>query len=170
LVFTDVRVPEDALLGPLNQGWSVTNTTLAHERASVADFHPALRRQIDELVALSRTTSMGDTTAAQSPVFRQRLARLYVQGETLRLISDRMKVAALTGQAPGPEGNLSRLVWGPLGQEIAEVRAQMLGADGALGPAAMERAASRGMTIAGGTSQIQMNIIAERALGLPRSY
>jgi hypothetical protein len=170
LFFNDVRVPASALLGPLNQGWAVTRTTLAHERASVADFHPHLRAQIQELVALSRQTPMGTLTVADDPIFRQRLARLYVQGEILKVISDRMKVATLTGQAPGPEGNLSRLVWGPLGQEIAEVRAQILGPDGVLGAAGRARAGSRGSTIAGGTSQIQMTIIAERALGLPRSY
>jgi alkylation response protein AidB-like acyl-CoA dehydrogenase len=170
LFFTDVRVPAAALLGPLNQGWSVTRTTLAHERASVADFHPRLRAQIQELLELSRQTPFGSGTVAQDPVLRQRLARLYVRGEILKVISDRMKVGTLTGQAPGAEGNLSRLVWGPLGQEIAEVRAEILGPGGVLGTAARARAGSRGTTIAGGTSQIQMTIIAERALGLPRSY
>jgi alkylation response protein AidB-like acyl-CoA dehydrogenase len=170
LFFTDVRVPVSALLGPLNQGWAVTRTTLAHERASVADFHPRLRAEIKGLCELSRQIPFESGMVADDPMFRQRLARLYVQGEILKIISDRTKVATLTGQAPGTEGNVSRLVWGPLVQEIAEVRAEFLGPDGVLGPTGRARAGARGNTIAGGTSQIQMTILAERALGLPRSY
>jgi alkylation response protein AidB-like acyl-CoA dehydrogenase len=170
LFFTEVRVPRSALLGPLNRGWTVTRTTLAHERASVADFHPRLRAQIAELLDLSRRTALGPGLVAEDAAFRQRLARLYVHGELLGVFSDRMKAATLSGRPPGTEGNLSRLLWGPLTQDIAEVRAEIVGPDGALGPVAVARAAARGNTIAGGTSQIQMTIVAERALGLPRSF
>jgi alkylation response protein AidB-like acyl-CoA dehydrogenase len=170
LFFSDVRVPRTALLGPLNEGWRVTRTTLAHERASVADFHPRLRAQIDELFDLSRRTPFGNAVVADDPRFRQRLARLYVRGELLRVFSDRMKAATLSGRAPGTEGNLSRLLWGPLTQDIAEVRAEIAGPAGVLGAVGRARAGARGNTIAGGTSQIQMTIVAERALGLPRSF
>ncbi len=170
LFFSDVRVPRSALLGPLNHGWAVTRTTLAHERASVADFHPRLRAQIAELLELSRRTPLDGGVVAEDSAFRQRLARLYVRGELLGVFSDRMKAATLSGRPPGTEGNLSRLLWGPLTQDIAEVRAEIVGPEGALGAIAAARAAARGTTIAGGTSQIQMTIVAERALGLPRSF
>jgi alkylation response protein AidB-like acyl-CoA dehydrogenase len=166
----DVRVPSSCMLGPLNQGWAVTRTTLAHERASVADFHPRLRQEIQDVVELSRVTDYGERRASQDPIIRQRLARLYVHGEALKLIADRMKVAILMGEEPNVEGNLSRLVWGPLTQEIPEVSAEILQEDGAYSHAGRARAGSRGATIAGGTNQIQKNIIAERGLGLPRSY
>src|SRR6202034_2402964 len=77
LLFNDVRVPSSALLGPENEGWAVTRTTLAHERASVANFHPKLRGEIRELIELSRVTPYGRATIAEDPVFRQRLAGLY---------------------------------------------------------------------------------------------
>src|SRR5438034_207455 len=83
------RVPGPALLGPLDEGWRVATTTLSHERAGVAILNIAIRRRVRELLHLATTTPRDDATAADDPVVRQRLARVYLEAEYLKLLSDR---------------------------------------------------------------------------------
>jgi len=169
LFFTDVRVPADALLGPLHEGWRVAMTTLNNERGGVATLHLQVRRRIRQLIADARGTRRGDGRAADDASARRDLARLYLAGEFLKLLSDRALSGVVHGRA-GPEGSLTKLVWSETEQEIAEVAARVLGPDGLDGPWARARLHSRSYSIAGGTTQVNKNIIAQRVLGLPRSY
>ena len=87
IVFNDVRVPTDALLGPEHQGWMVAMTTLAYERAGVAGLHLGLRTKIAALIELAQETPGQDgRPVSQDPVFRQRLAAAHSLGESLKLL------------------------------------------------------------------------------------
>jgi alkylation response protein AidB-like acyl-CoA dehydrogenase len=172
LFFTDVRVPKSALLGSVNEGWKAAHATLAHERGVVANFHVGLRAQIGELLEKAGRTPFGRAggTASQDPYMRQRLARIYVRAEILKLIADRQLADQLGRRELGPETALGRFVWQEVSQELPEVAAELLGPDAIGGPEARMRVGSRTSTIAGGTREIHMNNLAYRGLGLPRSY
>jgi alkylation response protein AidB-like acyl-CoA dehydrogenase len=177
LFFTDVRVPVDQTLGPVNEGWRVAMTTLAYERGTVAKLHLGLRAKVGRLLALARETPVGGAgkagagknMAADDPVLRQKLARVYLEAELLKLISDRAISAELHGRAMGPEGSIAKLVWSEAEQHLTEVAADVLGPDALSGPWARDRVYSRALTIAGGTTQVNKNILAQRILGLPRA-
>jgi alkylation response protein AidB-like acyl-CoA dehydrogenase len=170
IFFTDVRVPVDRTLGPVNEGWRVAMTTLAYERGTVAKLHLGLRAKVQRLIDTARTTPgpRGAERAIDDPVLRAKLARCYLEGELLKLVSERAISGELHGRPMGPEGSLAKLLWSEAEQHIAEVATDVLGADGLAGPWARDRVYSRSLTIAGGTTQINKNIIAQRVLGLPR--
>ena len=169
IFFTDVRVPVTHTLGPPNEGWRVAMTTLAYERGTVAKLHLGLRAKIQRLLDEARAVPVGDgRTAAEDPVLRQALARVYLEGELLRLISDRAISAELHGRPMGPEGSIAKLVWSEAEQHLTEVATAVLGPDALDGPWARDRVYSRALTIAGGTTQVNKNILAQRILGLPR--
>jgi alkylation response protein AidB-like acyl-CoA dehydrogenase len=170
IFFTDVRVPVDATLGPVNEGWRVAMTTLAYERGTVANLHLGLRQKVRRLFDEARRTPMGDgTNAADDPVLRRDLARVYLEAELLKLISQRAISAELHGRTMGPEGSIAKLVWSEAEQHLAEVASDVLGPDALQGPWARDRVYSRALTIAGGTTQVNKNVIAQRILGLPRA-
>src|SRR5690349_20907516 len=169
IFFTDVRVPVSARLGPENEGWRVAMTTLTHERGGVAILHLGLRAKIARLIDEARTAPMGNgRTAIEDPVVRQRLARLYLEGELLKLLSDRAVSGSLHGRDAGPESSLAKLVWSETEQHVGETAGVVLGPDANHGRWGRDRVAMRSMTIAGGTTQVNKNIIAQRVLGLPR--
>jgi alkylation response protein AidB-like acyl-CoA dehydrogenase len=163
LFFTDVRVPASALLGPLNEGWNVATTTLAHERAGVAKLHLALRGGTRELIDAARATGAGD-----DPVIRQKLARVYLEAEYLKLLADRAISGQLHGRPLGPEGSVAKLVWADVQNHLAEVASEVFGPDGWTGDNGMRRVSVRSVSIAGGTTQVNKNIVAQRVLGMPR--
>jgi alkylation response protein AidB-like acyl-CoA dehydrogenase len=170
LFFTNVRVPGAALLGPLNEGWRVAMTTLAYERGTVANLHLGLRSKVAELVALAKETSLGlGRSAADDPVLRRKLARVYLDAEYLKLIADRAISGALHGRAMGPESSIAKLVWSETEQHLCEVAGDVLGPDANRGRWGRDAVYSRALTIAGGTTQVNKNILAQRILGLPRS-
>ncbi|MEX2256138.1 MAG: acyl-CoA dehydrogenase family protein [Acidimicrobiia bacterium] len=169
IFLTDVRVPVSALLGAENEGWRVAMTTLTHERGGVAALHLGLRARIGELLDLAKTTPFDDDrTVAENPALRQRLARLYLEGELLKLLSERAISGALHGRELGPEASLAKLVWSETSQHVGEVAGDVLGPDANSGAWGRDRVAMRSYTIAGGTTQVNKNIIAQRVLGLPR--
>ncbi len=170
IFFTDARIPVSALLGSENEGWRVAITTLTHERGGVAALHLGLRAQIRSLLDLARRTPMGNgRTASDDPALRQRLARVYLEGELLKLLSDRALSGALHGRELGPESSLAKLVWSETAQHVGEVAGAVLGPDANAGQWGRDRVGMRSHTIAGGTTQVNKNIIAQRVLGLPRS-
>ena len=170
LFFTDVRVPKDALLGPLHDGWRVAMTTLAHERGGVAALHLGLRAKVAELLTLAKATPAGDgRTAADDPVIRRTLARVYLEAEYLKLLADRAISGALHGRATGPESSIAKLVWSETEQHLVEVAAEVLGPDANRGRWGRDLVYSRAMTIAGGTTQVNKNVLAQRILGFPRA-
>jgi alkylation response protein AidB-like acyl-CoA dehydrogenase len=164
IFFTDVRVPRDALLGPLNEGWRVAMTTLAYERGTVANLHLRLRTKIGDLLDIARRTPAG-----KDPVVRQKLARVYLEGEMLKLVSQRAISGALHGREMGPESSIAKLVWSEAEQHLGEAAGDVLGPDANRGRWGRDRVAMRSYTIAGGTTQVNKNIIAQRILGLPRA-
>ena len=170
-----MRVPIDATLGPANEGWRVAMTTLAYERGTVAKLHLGTRSKIQRLIATAKATPIGGgRTAADDPYLRQELARVYMEGELLKLISERALSAELHGRAMGPEGSIAKLLWSEAEQHITEVASDVLGPDALAtnengGGWARDRVYSRALTIAGGTTQVNKNIVAQRLLGLPRA-
>jgi alkylation response protein AidB-like acyl-CoA dehydrogenase len=169
IFFSDVRVPTSCLLGPENEGWRVAMTTLAHERGNVAGLHLGLRKKIGALLELARSSAADGRPASSDPVLRQRLARVYVEGELLKLLSDRALSAAIHGREMGPESSLAKLTWSKAEQHLAEVGADVLGAAAVTGGLGRDLVYSRSTTIAGGTTEVNKNILAQRILGLPRS-
>ena len=163
IFLTDVLVPRAALLGPLNEGWRVAMTTLAYERGTVANLHLGLRGKIRRLLDVAQ-----ENGAAKDPVLRQRLARLYLEGELLKLVSERAISGAIHGRDLGPEGSIAKLVWSEAEQHLGEVAGDVLGADANAGTWGRDRVYMRALTIAGGTTQVNKYILATRILGLPR--
>ncbi len=163
IFFTDVRVPVSATLGPVNEGWRVAMTTLAYERGTVAKLHLGTRAKVQRLINTAKEAGV-----AHDPVTRQQLARVYMEGELLKLISDRAISAELHGRPMGPEGSIAKLLWSEAEQHITEVASDVLGPDALQGSWGRERVYSRALTIAGGTTQVNKNIVAQRILGLPR--
>ena len=163
LFFTDVRVPASALLGPLNEGWKVATTTLAHERAGVAKLHLGLRRGARELIEQAREAGV-----AEDPVLRQKLARVYLEAEYLKLLADRAISGQLHGRPLGPEGSVAKLVWADVQNHLVEVASEVHGADAWNLRNGMRRVSVRSLSIAGGTTQVNKNIVAQRVLGMPR--
>ncbi len=164
IFFTDVLVPAEALLGPLHDGWRVAMTTLAYERGTVANLHLGLRAKIRRLIDEAKAVG-----ACDDPVKRQDLAGLYLEGELLKLVSDRAISGAIHGRAMGPEGSIAKLVWSEAEQHLGEVAGNVLGQDANTGAWGRDRVYMRALTIAGGTTQVNKNILAQRVLGLPRS-
>ncbi|MBV9283282.1 MAG: acyl-CoA dehydrogenase, partial [Acidimicrobiia bacterium] len=106
--------------------------------------------------------------AADDPVMRQALARLYLEGEYLKLLSDRAVSGLLHGREAGPETSLAKLVWSECETHIADVAGQLLGPAANTGSWGRDRVYARALSIAGGTTQVNKNIVAQRVLGLPR--
>jgi alkylation response protein AidB-like acyl-CoA dehydrogenase len=164
--FHDVRVPADALLGPLNAGWQVATTTLSHERAGAARLYAEMQVRLEELV-----DDLAAADALEDSVTLRRLGEIAVRIKYLEVLCQRSISATLHG---GPDivaqgsASLAKTVWGEIGQDLAALAFDVLGTQGAGAPWANYRLTSRALTIAGGTSQINKNITAQRVLGLPR--
>ncbi|WP_297592190.1 acyl-CoA dehydrogenase family protein [Mycobacterium sp.] len=166
--FHDVRVPADALLGPLDGGWQVATTTLSHERAGAARLYAEMQVRLEELVD---DLAAADTGALDDPVTLRRLGEIAVRIKYLEVLCQRSISATMHG---GPEivalgsASLAKTVWGEIGQDLAALAFDVLGDRDVGAPWANYRLTSRSLTIAGGTSQINKNITAQRVLGLPR--
>ncbi|OBI02932.1 acyl-CoA dehydrogenase family protein [Mycobacterium scrofulaceum] len=162
--FHDVRVPADALLGPLNAGWQVATTTLSHERAGAARLYAEMQVRLEELTDDIAT----HTDALDDPVTLRRLGEIALRIKYLEVLCQRSISAALHGGDAFGTASLAKTVWGEIGQDMAALAFDVLGISGAGAPWANYRLTSRSLTIAGGTSQINKNITAQRVLGLPR--
>jgi alkylation response protein AidB-like acyl-CoA dehydrogenase len=158
--FDEVRVPVANLLGARADGWAVAMATLASERASVLTFHVKCARQVRDLAALVGARGLQD-----DPLIRARLAACAIDAHSLKLFS----YWSASHTERGMHGSMAKLLWSELQQRIHETAFDVLGSDGALdSPWLHGLLDSRGLTIAAGTTEIQKNLIAERALGLPR--
>jgi hypothetical protein len=162
LYFTDARVPRTAILGPLHGGWTVAMTTLSFERAGVARLHLSLARRLDDLLADPRADA-----GRKDPVLRDRLARVYAAIRCMRLLTER---SLSDPAAAGAGGSLAKLSWAWCDQELGNLAVDLIGPE-ALGvddPWAENFLAVRQASIAGGTTEINKNIVGEHVLGLPR--
>ena len=131
IFFTDVRVPVDCTLGPVNEGWRVAMTTLAYERGTVAKLHLGTAGE-DRAAHRRGRSARRSATAASPPTIRccaSSSRRVYLEGELLKLISERALSAELHGRAMGPEGSIAKLVWSEAEQHLAEVAGDVLGPD-----------------------------------------
>lgn len=176
--FEDARIPDANRLGGLGEGWRVSITTLMNERVAIgAAPTPRGAGAIGEAVALWQRIGGTD------PVKRDRLARLWIEAEALRLTNQRAAQAASRG-VPGPEGSTGKLHWAELQKKIYEFAVDALGSEGMLVPSGYEMIRpedaafgrrgtqknflrSRANSIEGGTSEVMRNILGERVLGLP---
>jgi alkylation response protein AidB-like acyl-CoA dehydrogenase len=165
--FTDVRVPADALLGPLNAGWQVATTTLSHERAGAARLYAQMEMQLADLVADLREHVVDGRPALANSATLCRLGEVAVRIKYLELLCKRSISAMLHGGDALGSASLAKSVWAELGQDLAELAFDVFGPSGEQ-RWVDRRLSSRSLTIAGGTTQINKGITATRVLGLPR--
>ncbi|MGO8859970.1 MAG: acyl-CoA dehydrogenase family protein [Acidimicrobiales bacterium] len=164
LFFTDVVVPKANLLGNVNEGWRVAVTTLSFERAGVARMHLSLQERLNRLMADAR-----GRPALQDPVIRDRLMDAFSKIAAMRWTTTRELHAIGAGRQPSPTmGSIAKLMWSRTEQSLAELAVDLLGLEALGGRWGKDLASSRQTTIAGGTTEINRNILAEHGLGLPR--
>ena len=166
--FNDVRVPADALLGPLNGGWQVATTTLSHERAGAARLYAQLEVQLRDLVADLADCEVDGTPVLEDTATLRRLGEVAVRIKYLEVLCQRSISATLHGGDALGSASLAKSVWAELGQELAALAFDVLGPLGGHRRWSEYRLTSRSLTIAGGTTQINKSVTATRVLGLPR--
>jgi alkylation response protein AidB-like acyl-CoA dehydrogenase len=176
MFLSDLRVPVDRVLGKVNEGWDVAITALSNERANLGiGLYVAFKRILDSVVEHARKLRRHGKPVIDDPVLRQKLAQAFVDLEVFRLNTTRALSTLNKTGAPGPEGSIQKLYWSELNQRNAQIAMEVLGPYAQLtdfdgGRWAYNYLRSRGNTIEAGTSEVQRNIIAQRVLGLPRSY
>lgn len=164
----DVFVPDDRVLGEVNQGWEVSRNTLTAERVSIGSSEPGFLPNLDRFVEFVSESHFDE-------VGHHRAGELIAEGHAAKLMNMRSTQLTLAGGDAMPSAAISKLLSMRTGQGYAEFVVSSFGIDGAIGDGATPQGrwadfllASRATTIYGGTSEVQLNIIAERLLGLPR--
>jgi alkylation response protein AidB-like acyl-CoA dehydrogenase len=173
--FTDVRVPVGYRLGGEGEGWMVAMGTLGHERVGIASQLAILAADLRAMVTAARSVN---PDALDDPALRDRVARAWTDIELARLLSLRALSKIIKGEKNWPEVPFAKLSWSALAQTLAALSVDLLGPAGVLargGPDAVDRGKwtrlysfQRYSTIGGGSTEVQKNIIADRAIALPR--
>jgi alkylation response protein AidB-like acyl-CoA dehydrogenase len=162
----DVVVPPGHLVGPAGQGWMVASTTLAHERGTNFPFKEEVVHEgyLTRLFALAASNGTLD-----DPDVADALVDAYVSLVVLRTHNWRTLSKLARGGEPGPESSWVKLTWSDMTQQLSEAALAVEGpASGISGPWQRQWLWSKAASIAGGTSEVQRNVIGERILGLPR--
>jgi alkylation response protein AidB-like acyl-CoA dehydrogenase len=165
--FDDVFVPDADVVGDVNKGWLVARATLGNERISIGGGSGgATGFSADNLIKL-----LDSAPAESASLYLRRAGEVLAETHTLRLLNLRRVTRAIAGAEPGPEGNVTKLLLAESGQRLTELAFELAGPAAVVGQTPTLTQAylgNRAMTIAGGTSEITRNTIAERILGLPR--
>jgi hypothetical protein len=165
--FNDVFVPDDDVVGPVNGGWTVARATLGNESVSIGGGQGGGSMVTATLIAPF------DARQERLAGGAGRVGRFFAQSQAMEVLNVRTALRAVVGGGPGPEGNVTKLVLSEIGHEAAAIMVAVNGgntayADEAVALSSMMIMMHRGMSIAGGTSEIKRNQIGERILGLPR--
>ena len=170
-VFLDeVRIPADHVVGDVDDGWRLAKVTLANERVSLSGdgLMWGMGPVMGDLVDLARRVGVDAVQA-------ERLTALWARSEALRMLKLRLVAAVLAGRTPGPEASVRKALADEVGQDAATLAVDLLGLAAVVGVLEPQDLMwswcftfSPSLTIGGGTSVVQRNIIAERVLGLPR--
>ncbi len=186
--FTNVRVNADNLIGEMNAGWRIAQTTLSFERGgNVLSRVVRLQEMYDRMIEVCKSLKRNGKPAIEDPNVRQKLGEIYAEIEVLRYSALRLLSRLEKGQRPGPEASISKLHYSELDKHVQELFLDILGpyglqtegippeyalhADSDFGEAgswAYSFFWSRAGTIYAGSSEIQKNILGERVLGLPK--
>ena len=165
--FNDVFVPDDDVVGPVDGGWTVARATLGNESVSIGGGGGGMSMPGAALVAPFDAHPERLTGGAA------RIGRYIADHQAMGLLNMRAANRAVSGAGPGPEGAMTKLVLSEIGHDAAAILTELNGPDSVFmdGPGFMSNMLvlmHRGMSIAGGTSEIKRNQIGERILGLPR--
>ena len=173
--FDDARVPVSYRLGEENEGWLVAMGTLGSERVGTAGLAIGMKSDLQAMVNLARSVN---PAALEDPELRERIARAHTDIEYTRLLNYRALSRILRNEKPWPEVPMAKLQWSHLAQTLAELAVDLLGPAGMLGkggPDAVDGGSwnrlyvfQRYTSIGAGTTEVQKNIIADRAIKLPR--
>jgi alkylation response protein AidB-like acyl-CoA dehydrogenase len=166
--FTDVRIPHDRVLGDVNGGWSVAMTTLANERTMMGGGSSG--PVVEDLIELARTQG-----CAGDPKVRQGLAAAWTRAQVMRYLGYRSRTRAAQGLPPGPEASVRKLLaaWnlkhnGELALLVQGAGGMLVGDDAPVeGRWQQSFLGAPSIRIAGGSDEIQRNVMGERVLGLP---
>jgi alkylation response protein AidB-like acyl-CoA dehydrogenase len=186
IFFSNVRVSADLIVGEMNRGWQIAQTTLGYERGgNILSRVTRMQAQYTRLLEVAGTLKKQGRPALEDPITRQRLGQLAIEIETLRAAGLRLLSSLEKGRRPGPESSIAKLsyseqnkrsqeliqeILGPYGQITSGLPAELAYATDDLDETtwALTFTSSRSGTIAAGSSEIQKNIIGERVLGLPK--
>lgn len=164
----DVFVPDDMVLGEVNRGWEVSRNTLTAERVSIGSSEPGFLATLDGFVQFIKDGHFDQIEQNQA-------GTLIAEGHAAKLMNMRSTLLTLAGGDAMPSAAISKLLSMKTGQGYAEFAVSSFGTDGVIGDTNTPQGkwiewlmGSRATTIYGGTSEVQLNIIAERLLGLPR--
>jgi alkylation response protein AidB-like acyl-CoA dehydrogenase len=167
--FSEVALPQDALLGRPGDGWKVALSVLGFERMQIASrIRPLLSGHADRAIAMAQAKGLN-----RSSEVRQELVTLVISERILGWVANKVEGALAEGTVPGPESSIVKLGISHLASRGASLAMRLSGAssiawrgnDGALAYAVLD---ATKLSIAGGTTEVQQNIVAERLLGLPR--
>jgi alkylation response protein AidB-like acyl-CoA dehydrogenase len=168
--FNDVFVPDDAVVGAPGDGWRIGRTTLANERVSMSS-GASFGNGVESLIrTVARRSERGEPSPAS---LEDRLGHLIAEAQSVALLGHRATLRTLSGVDPGSGSSVRKLLGVEHEQRVQEMGMALYGADGAVLDGKAQRweegfLSTRCLTIAGGTSEVQRNVIAERILGQPR--
>ncbi|MET0705211.1 MAG: acyl-CoA dehydrogenase family protein [Mycobacterium sp.] len=176
--FDDVVVAATSMIGAPGQGWAIANATLAHERTGVGAVVVKLRLAVDALVELARLVSIDGRPAIDSDRVRDRIGQFSAEVEALSALTYANVTRWSRGTERAHDAPMAKLMFSELNLEMAQFAVELGGESGVLvdgDPAVLDGGRwqdewlyARAYTIAGGSSEIMRNLIAERGLGLPR--
>ncbi len=177
IFFEDVRVPKENLLGPLNSGWQVLVSTLMHERFGISETISGAEQTLAQLVEVARKATVNGRSVREDEEIRQQIAQFVIEVAAKKYNGLRALTRRLKGLMPGPESSIGKLVSTELTQRMTKFVGRLMGEYALLdrnspfvpeGDWLRRILYSESLTIAGGTSAVQKNMIGERVLQLPK--